>query len=188
MKNKGYTLIEVLVSVAIFGVVLAGPTGLFVLSLRNQNMSLALGETIDNTSHAVEYISRALRMARKDRTGDCITQNYNFENPGADTSKIRFLNYQGFCLEFSLDETTNQIMQKKSTDETNANFDSGAFLTSDDLEIDSFQFLILGGGQYDNIQPRVSMVFHIAKGSAGTDLPDINVQTTISQRNLDVTY
>ena len=97
MKNRGYTLIEVLVSVAIFSIIIAGPTGLFVLSLRNQNMSLALGETIDNTSHAVEYISRALRMARKDRAGECITLNYNYENPSADTSKIRFLYYQGYC-------------------------------------------------------------------------------------------
>ena len=186
MKNRGYTLIEVLVSVAIFGIVLAGPTGLFVLSLRNQNMSLALGETIDNTSHAVEYISRALRMARKDRIGDCITQNYNYENPGSDTSKIRFLNYQGYCLEFSLNGT--QLFQRKSSDGSISNFDSGAYLTSDDLELSNFQFLVIGGSQYDNLQPRVTMIFHIAKGSAGTDLPAINVQTTVSQRNLDVTY
>ena len=186
MRNKGYTLIEVLVSVGIFSIVLAGPTGLFVLSLRNQNMSLALGETIDNTSHSVEYISRSLRMARKDKVGNCITQNYNYENPDSDTSKIRFLNYQGYCIEFSLSGT--QLFQKKSSNYESSNFDTGAFLTSDDLEIDNFQFLIVGGGQYDNLQPRVTMVFHIAKGSAGTDLPDINVQSTISQRNLDVTY
>ena len=185
-NNKGYTLIEVLVSVAIFGIVLAGPTGLFVLSLRNQNMSLALGETIDNTSHAVEYISRALRMARKDRVGACISQNYNYENPGADTSKIRFLNYQGYCQEFSL--VGSQILQKKSSDGTSANFDSGAYLTSDDLAISDFQFSIVGGGQGDNLQPRITMVFNIAKGTAGTSLPSVNVQATVSQRNLDVTY
>ena len=188
MKNsKGYTLIEVLISVAIFGIIIAGPTGLFVLSLRNQNMSLALGETIDNTSHAVEYMSRALRMARKDKIGNCITQNYNYENPSADTSKIRFLNYQGYCQEFSL--SGSQIMQKKSTDGTSGGLlDTDAYLTSDDLSISNFQFLIVGGGQEDNLQPRITIVFHIAKSSAGTGLPAINVQTTVSQRNLDVTY
>jgi len=186
MKNKGFSLIEVLVSVSIFGIIIAGPTGLFVLSLRNQNMSLALGETIDNTSHAVEYMSRALRMARKDRIGSCITQNYNYENPGADSSKIRFLSYQGYCQEFSL--SGNQIMQRKSSDGTSANFGSGAYLTSDDLSINNFQFLIVGGGQNDNLQPRITIVFNIAKTSAGIGLPSINVQTTVSQRNLDVTY
>jgi len=186
MGNRGYTLIEVLISITIFGVVLAGPTGLFVLSLRNQNMSLALGETIDNTSHAVEYMSRALRMARKDRIGDCITQNYNYENPGANASKIRFLNYQEYCQEFSL--IGNQILQKKSSDNTVANLGSGAYLTSDDLTISNFQFLIVGGGQDDNLQPKITIIFEIAKDSAGSGLPAINVQTTVSQRNLDVTY
>ena len=189
MKNRGYTLIEVLVSVAIFGIIVAGPTGLFVLSLRNQNMSLALGETIDNTSHAVEYISRALRMAKKDRTGDCLGvlyQNYNYINPSG-VSTIRFLNYQGLCQEFSL--SVNQIVQRKSGNETSGGLvGTDVYLTSDDLVISNFQFLIAGGGQSDNLQPRVTIVFHIAKGSAGTDLPAINVQTTISQRNLDVTY
>jgi len=32
------------------------------------------------------------------------------------------------------------------------------------------------------------MVFHIEKDSAGSGLPAINVQSTVSQRNLDVTY
>ena len=186
MGNRGYTLIEVLISITIFGVVLAGPTGLFVLSLRNQNMSLALGETIDNTSHAVEYMSRALRMARKDKVGGCITQNYNYENPSADTSKIRFLNYQGYCLEFSL--SGSQIMQRKSSNGASASFGTGVYLTSDDLAISNFQFLIAGGGQADNLQPRVTIIFNIAKDSGGTGLPAINVQTTVSQRNLDVTY
>ena len=189
MKNRGYTLVEVLVSVAIFGVIIAGPTGLFVLSLRNQNMSLGLGETIDNTSHAVEYISRALRMARKDRVGGCITQNYNYINPDSDITKIRFLNYEGYCLEFSLDATTNQIMQRKSSDGTSGGLvGTDVYLTSDDLAISNFQFLIAGGGQEDNLQPRVTIIFHIAKDSGGTGLPAINVQTTVSQRNLDVTY
>ena len=186
MRNKGFTLVEVVVSVAVFGIIIAGPTGLFVLSLRNQNMSLALGETIDNTSHAVEYMSRALRMARKDKTGNCITLNYNYENPGGVTSKIRFLNYQGYCQQFSL--IGNQILMQKSTDGTSANLNTGYYMTSDDLGITNFQFLIVGGGQDDNVQPRITIVFRIAKSSAGTGLPAINVETTISQRNLDVTY
>ena len=50
------------------------------------------------------------------------------------------------------------------------------------------EFSIVGGGQGDNLQPRITMAFNIAKDSAGTGLPAINVQTTVSQRNLDVTY
>lgn len=183
MKSKGYTLIEVVVSVAVFGIIVAGPTGLFVLSLRNQNMTLALGETIDNTSHAVEYMSRAIRMARKDASGVCVSSGYNYENPSGDTSVIRFLNYNGLCQEFSLND--QRILAKTSSDSSSDNLGSGSYLTSDDLEITNFQFHLRGESQGDNVQPRVTIVFHIAKNN---DLPGINVQTTVSQRNLDVSY
>ncbi len=183
MESKGYTLIEIVVAVAVFGIIVAGPTGLFVLSLRNQNMTLALGETVDNTSHAMEYIGRAIRMARKDSTGDCISSGYNYENPGGDTSKIRFLDYQGYCQEYSV--VDNRIMQKKSTDGTSANLSSGSYLTPDDLEITHPQFRLFGESQTDNLQPRVTIVFRIAKSE---NLPGMNVHTSISQRNLDVSY
>ncbi len=181
MKDKGYTLIEILVAISVFGVIVAGPTGLFVLSLRNQNMSLALGETIDNTSHAVEYMSRALRMARKD-DGGCISNGYNYETFDSNQT-VRFLNYNGYCQEFKLDG--NQIMQRKSTDDSSGNLNSGSYLTADDLEITNFQFHLEGESQTDNKQPRVTIVFKIAKSST---LPSIDVQTTVSQRNLDVSY
>jgi len=65
-QEKGYTLIEVLVSATLFFMVIAGPTGLFISSMRNQARALALRETVGNTSHIMEHISRSLRMARKD--------------------------------------------------------------------------------------------------------------------------
>jgi len=61
--KKGYTLIEVLVAVSIFTILVAGPTGLFITALRGQRKALATMEIIDDSSYALEYISRALRMA-----------------------------------------------------------------------------------------------------------------------------
>jgi prepilin-type N-terminal cleavage/methylation domain-containing protein len=184
MTNKGYTLIEILVAISVFGIIIAGPTGLFVLSLRNQNMSLALGETIDNTSHAVEYMGRALRMARKDTTGSCITSGYNYMNPGGDTSKVRFLSYNGYCQEFYI--SNGQIVQEKSSDGNSSGLDgTNVYLTSDDLEITNAKFLLDGESQGDDKQPKVTIVFRIAKSDT---LPGINVQTSMSQRNLDVAY
>ena len=52
--QKAYTLIEVLIAVAIFFTVIAGPTGLFVSSLKSQNRILSVREIIDNSSHVCE--------------------------------------------------------------------------------------------------------------------------------------
>lgn len=189
IRHSGYTLVEVLMAVTIFFAVLAGPTGLFVFSLRGQLKALASREIIDNSSYALEYISRALRMAKKDTDATCIgaAPDYsNYENPGSDISKIRFLNYQGFCQEFAL--ILGQIAERKSADASKDNLALAEFLplTSDDLEITPLVFRLVGESQADNLQPRVAIIFEAKKkNQAGTKM---SIQTTISQRNLDVAY
>ena len=186
MKNRGYTLVETLLAVSIFFILVAGPTGLFILSLKNQNRALGLRESVDNSSHALEYISRALRMARKDVEGTCITAGSNYENPGSVVSAIRFLNYQNFCQEFSL--SGDRLQEKKSTDETSGNLPvSGTYFTPDDMEVTLAKFKLLGESQGDNIQPRVTMLFEITKRNIPS-FPRVKVQTSISQRNLDMGY
>ena len=66
MATKGYTLIEILVAVGIFTTVIAAPTGFFVSSLKGQQRALASQKLIDNVSYSLEYVSRTLRMAKKE--------------------------------------------------------------------------------------------------------------------------
>ena len=54
---------------------------------------------------------------------------------------------------------------------------------SDDFEVTSLQFNLSGESQTDTLQPRVTIAATIRKVGGG---PDIRIQTTISQRNLDV--
>lgn len=192
-KNKGYTLIEVLIAVAIFFTVIAGPTGLFIFSLQNQNRIFSTREIIDNSSHVFEYMSRALRMARKEldcddrREPDSCTclqdngygSNYEITHGGRG---IKFNNSQkpSICQEFFWDTTDNRLKETKDGSEPIA-------LTSDDLEVISFKFKKFGFEQDDDIQPRVVVFLEITKKNQ-TQAPKIKIQTTISQRNLDVRY
>lgn len=185
--NKSYTLIEVLVAVSIFTIVIAAPTGFLVGSLRGQQKALASQKLLDNTSYSLEYISRALRMAKKDKWGECITAKYNYENPSGESS-IRFLNYDLLCQEFFLQG--DQLYEKKSTNKSANNFGDSIPLTSEDLEITSLKFRLSGESQTDNDQPRVTLFLEIkgGKGQMEELRTLIKIQTTISQRNLDVPY
>lgn len=181
--KKGFTLIEMLVAVAIFFIVVSIPTGFFVLSLKSQKRVLALREIIDNSSYALEYTSRALRMARKDDieiggvVKDCLSGdkvNYEITNGG---QGIKFRNYLDKCQKFYLSGTQLREWKDDGTDLP---------LTSDNLEITLLEFYLSGATQGDSLQPRVTILFEIQKkGQPGTK---IHLQTTISQRNLDVTY
>jgi len=187
--NKSYTLIEVLVAVSIFTIIIAAPTGFLVGSLKAQQKALASQKLLGNTSYTLEYMSRALRMAKKDKWGECITDKYNYENPDGESS-IRFLNYDLLCQEFFLQGT--QLYERKSTNKSTENFGDPVALTSEDLDIipEKAKFKLSGESQTDYDQPRVTLFLEIkgGKGQMEETRPLIKIQTTISQRNLDVPY
>ena len=195
IKN-GYTLVEILVGIAIFALLVAGPTGLFISSLRSQNRILGLREVVDSSSYVLEYMSRALRMAQKDSTptGECIPMGTNYEIPTGQPKRINFLSYSHkdekyICRQFFWDSEVDvlQLREKQSTDGKLANFGPSLNLTSPDLEVTFAEFIILGEEQNDNLQPRVTILLEMTK-EAVSGFPKIKVQTTVSQRNLDVYY
>lgn len=188
----GYSLIEILVSITIFSIAVAGPTGIFISSVRSQNRALSLRQTLDNVTYIIEYVSRALRMAKKE-VGDPLTclpsygLNYattTLRDLGAGPTTysglgIKFIHRDDSCREIFLDRADKRL--KESRD--------GAAplpLTSAALEVSFLGFRISGKGQDDNYQPRITMVLEIAGDASG--LQKTKIQTTISQRNLDVMY
>jgi type II secretory pathway pseudopilin PulG len=187
--NKSYTLIEVLMAVSIFTIIIAAPTGFLVGSLKGQQKALASQKLLDNTSYTLEYISRSLRMAKKELSTEpttaCLFEDstilygYNYQITREGTG-LKFINYKEECQEFFLEDS--RLKESKNGAKN--------YLTSEDLEITSLKFKLSGQAQTDTDQPRVTLFLEI-KG--GKDLKDelrplIKIQTTISQRNLDVPY
>jgi len=176
MNKKGLTLIELLVGVGIFGLAFSLATGLFVGALKIQRRILALQEILNQSSYNLEYMSRALRMVKKDLTGKCLDSaglNYQITQNGLG---IRFLNYKDQCQEFYLDQTTLRLKEKNETED---------YLTPDDLEVLNFNLNLVGESQKDNLQPQVTLFLKIQSPSL-QPRPEIKIQTTLSQRNLDV--
>lgn len=174
MKNKampagrqGFTLIEMMVAVAVFAFVVTSASGLFAFSLKIQRRSIAYQQLLDQTSYLTEYISRAVRMAQKDSNGACTGTaklNYAFID-----QCLRFRNYKNQCQRFCLEGT-------RLKDE------NGNYLTSGDLSVLSFGVSLSGQSQGDNIQPKAELFLDIQ----GKENSRIIIQTAISQRNLDV--
>lgn len=181
LMKKGYTLIEILVAISIFLIVIAAPTGFFVTSIKGQKKALASQELLDNVSFTLEYMSRAIRMAKKDKGGDCIDKKLNYQETYFGQG-IKFLNYQNECQEIFLD---GDGRLKESI-----NGSAPVPLTSDDLYITYFKIASdESWGQLDNLQPRITLSFEIKRKNPRPEMePKIKIQTTISQRNLDFVY
>jgi len=184
-SNKSFTLIELLVAVTIFSISIVAATGLLAASLRGQGFTLASQELLDQTSYAMEYMSRALRMATKelnctDGTCSCLAnQGYNYELNGVST--IKFINHlqNDDCQEFSLENGRLKY--------TTGNGDF--YLTGKDIKVTTLKFNVSGGSQDDDVQPKVTILLEAEKeGPTPEETPKIKIQTSISQRNLDVRY
>lgn len=183
-RNNGFTLIEVLISVFLFFIILVMILEFFGYAIKSQKKALAAQEISDQISYATEYMSRSMRMARKDVSGNCIAAGFNYENPGGNNSEIRFLNYEGLCQEFYLEN--EQLKRRKSSDGTSGNFGSAVDLTSSKLKINSAKFNLIGQGETDSVQPRVTIFLDVEKQNTKPELnATVKIQSTISQRNLD---
>jgi type IV pilus assembly protein PilW len=68
--NAGFTLIELMIAIAIFSIVIAGVIGAFWEQLRSHNTQLQILEMQQNARAAIYYITRELRMAGFDPTGN----------------------------------------------------------------------------------------------------------------------
>jgi prepilin-type N-terminal cleavage/methylation domain-containing protein len=174
-RPKGFTIIEMLVSTAVFVMVVSISMSTFVFALRAQRQSLATQDLLDQTSYAVEYMSRALRMAKKDLTGVCIPAKTNYQlisDASGFVQQIKFLSYQNQCQSFIWEN--NQLKEDKDGVVNS--------LTSENVAISWFDAELAGETQVDNIQPRITFSWC----ALGKENSSIVIKTAVSQRDADI--
>lgn len=168
--NKGYTLIEMLVVVLVFSVVIGSATSVFVSALKVQKYNLSHQQLLNQTSYVAEFMSRSIRMAKKDSMGCIDGSNYQ-----ETASSIKFVTYHNQCWRFYLENGTLKINKDGVVYE----------LTSDDFTVNAFAVSVTGDGA-DLEQPKVTISFNVTGNISTDNKPEINIRTTISQRNLDL--
>ena len=173
-KNKngaGFTLIELLVAISIFAVVITAFLGLFSSAFHYQQKNLKAAYLLSNSSYISEFMSRALRMAKKDIGGVCIGEKENFEL--ISDNHVKFLNQDNDCQEFLTDG--NRIEVRKNG--------VPLFLSPSNLTVEGLKFEVSGESQSDNYQPKITFILEIKN-----DTEELSFQSTVSQRDLDIQY
>ena len=194
-RSQSFTLIEILTTIAIFSLILGMISSLFAFALRAQKKSLASQELLRQTSYAMEYMGRQLRMAKREgASGACLSlagRNYEYEEGinrmfGGEEYRvdygIKFINHEGECCKFFLGQRVD------GSDYCSLRFSKDLaypeYLISDDFEVEEFNINLI---EAEGIQPRVTLFLKIkGKGERVEDQPMIEIQTTISQRDLNM--
>lgn len=180
-KQKGFTLVELLISMFIFSIILGGAANLVFSSAASQRRILVIQQLVSQSSYLQEYMSRAIRQAKKElgSPATCLTgvgPGYNYELTHSGQG-ILFIDRQNRCHEFFVQG--GRIVEDIGGVEQ--------FITPDELVVNELNFALIGESQDDNLQPRVTFLLDIGKtgGKADSTL-DIQTQTTVSQRNVDI--
>jgi len=175
---KGFTLVEVLVAMTTFFILITIIASVFTSALKEQRKILASQELINNTEYNLEYISRLLRMAKKDSAGVCIAAGSNYQNTGGDLTKVKFLNYNRDCEEIYYNSQDKRLYENKNGETLP--------LTSQNIGISLFNVRLRGATENDNLQPEATIILYAkSKNQRPEENTEIRVQTSISQRDLD---
>ena len=176
-KQQGITLIEVLVVIIVMAIFITSVVSLFASVVKEQRKGMDRAYLLNQGSFVAEYVSRALRMAQKDITGGCIASGSNYEITRAGQG-IKFLNYKTSdnCQEFYVENKVLKVIKDGIAQD----------LTPSGLSVEKLSFDISGQNQGDGLQPKVTFSWKLR--STGIELQDLILQTTVSQRELDITY
>ncbi|MDD3190433.1 MAG: type II secretion system protein [Candidatus Pacebacteria bacterium] len=169
MKNKGFTLIEMLVTLSIFSVVVLLTLNTFLSSFVSQKKLIEMQSVQREGSYLMETLSREIRMA---------TEMTNYEN---NDSSIRFKNHSGEDVIYC---RADEDASCSDTDDGDyfaygPDVDNMEIMNSSDIVIDNLRFYVPSLISSTN-QPIVIVAMTIS--SAKDPSVSMTIQTSVSTR------
>jgi prepilin-type N-terminal cleavage/methylation domain-containing protein len=186
-KISGFTLVEILISLAIFSVIVVSATAIFRASLTKQNEYIDDFNLQDDLKYFLEIFARDIRGAITNRTGSafCFVENGHtfFTGIGVNSNHVlAFVNGEGHCVIYSrsLDQNSNVYRLRAARRASEFDVYSMFFLTPPEFNIGNLTFRV--DDNSTSTMPIVTVNIQ-AKSRTNPDIPDYVVQTTISPRN-----
>lgn len=185
-EEKGFTLIEILVSISIFAVIMTVSMGAILGVFDANRKSQSLRSVMDNMNFSVEAMSREMRFGSNYHCGsDSLIKLKEPQScPTVPKSQVSFL---------SSDATPTQITYKLNGTQIEKAIGrpGGATtfipVTSPEIKITSLVFYVVGAkpSPTDKLQPKILMKITGSAGSkAGTE-SEFTLQTLVTQRLQD---
>ncbi len=175
-KNKGFTLVEIMVATFIFMIIMLAAIGALVSVSNAAKKAKALRSAMDNVNYAMDNMSRSLRLGSsyycssgsiflpQTATQDCVGNS------------IAFIPSLGSAIDTSFELDSNEI--RKCTP------GGCASLTAPEVEITQLLFTVTGSDPVDGVHPSV---FMLVKGNVKVngEVTEFALQNFVSQRNAE---
>ena len=181
MKNRqsqsaGFSLIEVVVSVALFSVIILSTTQIFKMVIDSQRSALATQNVQESLKYFLEVIGKEIRMAQKD-DGICVLvpdDKIFVVATNAYGDALYFKNYYNQCVAYYLyndgDAQRFQISRGVDTD----------FISPAKIRIDTLNFVL--AEEALTTQPAVTLNLKAHALGQGEFKSEMDIQTTMTSR------
>jgi len=174
-RSKGFTIVEMLVAMSLFTVIISITTSIFIRSLRTQRYANALLAANSNASLAMEQMARDIRTGSKfcQDTGS-VTDCGNIINGAYE--KLSFSSATRGTITYARDASSGALTQTI--------YGKEAPITASNVTVKKLSFYVQGNILNDSQAARITIVLQIS--APGTPFADsaINLQTTVSSRNI----
>jgi len=181
-NKKGVTLLEIIVSVAIFSVVMLSATEIFRMVIEGQRNAIASQNVQESMRYAFETMAKEIRTAIASNN-DCESL---FNPPAGATNKVfntttnsegdilYFKNKDGDCVAYYLEDETLKVIRESNIAST----------TPGKIKITNLDFKVTDDliGAFHSLQPLVTMKMDIEAAGKEMHKQTMKMQTTISSR------
>lgn len=180
-NSKGFTLVEIMVAIGIFVVLVTISLGAIASIFDANRKSQSLKSIMTNLNFAVEVVGRNIRFGTNYHCGTSGTLTLP-QNCSRGDSFISFLSSSGQQIIYRLNTSTNQI---EESDDGGSTYQG---ITAPNINVQALDFYVLGagGGGSAFLQPKVIILVRGFAGTQQSTESSFTIETTVSQRILDV--
>lgn len=173
-KAAGFTLVELLIAIAIFTIIMTLSMGSIVGIFDSNRKVRTLKTVMNNLNLAVESMSKEMRFGKRYHCG------------AGDVTQVANCGTGGNLMSFLATDGT-QITYRLSGSSIEKQVGNGGYaaVTAPEVVIDDLAFYTLGAGTGDSLQPKVIIKIKSHAGS-GKERTDFTLETMVSQRALDI--
>ena len=169
-QQSGVTLLELVVAISLFTMLILSVTQIFNMTLRVGSNVVASQKVQKEMRYIFEVISKEVRMAKVDKDGTCITQDWLYQifNTGRE---LKFLNKDDECVTYDFVNDGFSITRDGDYEE----------LTSDEIVVEDLEFRRFGYTPLE--QPMILLRMTVYNKSDPNK--KMKLQTIISSRDYE---
>lgn len=177
-KQSGFSLIELLVSTALFTLIMISAMSIFNMVLKDQRTALAVQNVQESLKYFLEMTGKEIRMAQRNNGGCSGIPNNQIYLVSSSTysDMLSFKNYHKQCVSYYL---SNDNGVKRFTINRDGISD---YASPDSININNLSFLLRPEGGLNNYQPAITVDFIAQAVGLTASSSLIQIQTTLTSR------